>query len=215
MKSSTHLAHTRPIYRFLFALFVGGLVYTLSSHYLEFFTRLTFGYLSFALLYLTWAWLIIINYSADQVRKKASIEDGSKIYVTIMLIVCVLASLASIIGLNVKGQDEWDNTVISLLTMGVSWILLHTVFTFHYARLYYNSTERPIHFLPDEKPDYWDFAYFSFNIGTAFQVSDLSLGTKKMRKIVLFHSLISFAVNSFIVALTINLLAGILGTIQN
>lgn len=64
---------------------------------------------------------------------------------------------------------------------------------------------------PDEhnQPDYQDFAYFSFVIGATFQVSDVECNSKEMRRMVLVHSLLSFALNTFVVALMINLIAGL------
>lgn len=42
-----------------------------------------------------------------------------------------------------------------------------------------------------------------------FQVSDVEISARKIRRLVLFHSLLSFALNTFVVALTINLIAGL------
>ena len=92
---------------------------------------------------------------------------------------------------------------------------MHTIFTFHYAHLYYfknmdDTTEgKPLDFPGKTKPDYLDFAYFSFVIGMTFQVSDIEIPSRTIRRTVLAHSLLSFALNTFVVALTINLIAGL------
>lgn len=62
---------------------------------------------------------------------------------------------------------------------------------------------------PDEpRPDFLDFAYFSFVPGMTFQVSDVGISSKILRQPALLHGLISFAFNTIIVALTINIIAG-------
>lgn len=100
--------------------------------------------------------------------------------------------------------------------MLLAWFLVHTQYVFHYAHQYYdqdpalkgiNSTV--LRFPGDDDPDYMDFAYFSFGIGTTFQVSDVETVGRSMRRIVMIHSMLSFFINTFAVALTINMIAGI------
>ena len=107
-------------------------------------------------------------------------------------------------------------TVISLSPVLLSWFLLHTIFTIRYAHLYHDhdklntgSKVGGIDFPTKEAPDYIDFAYFSFVIGMTFQVSDISVSSRTIRRFVLMHSLVSFVFNTIIVALTINTLAGL------
>ena len=69
-----------------------------------------------------------------------------------------------------------------------------------------------VEFTEDEReidPDYLDFAYYSFVIGMTFQVSDVQITSRKFRKLALLHGLIAFGLNTFVVALTINLVAGL------
>jgi uncharacterized membrane protein len=68
-----------------------------------------------------------------------------------------------------------------------------------------------LEFPEEDCPDYLDFAYFSFVIGMTFQVSDVQITSRIIRKQVLLHGLLSFALNTFVVALTINLIAGLKG----
>jgi uncharacterized membrane protein len=60
-----------------------------------------------------------------------------------------------------------------------------------------------------DNPDFLDFAYFAFVVGMTFQVSDVEVTSKRFRRFVLLHGLISFVYNTVIVALTINTLAGL------
>jgi uncharacterized membrane protein len=101
----------------------------------------------------------------------------------------------------------------------VSWWMLHTVFTMSYAHLYYTSTPDPddaeteviggLQFPDEKKPDYLDFVYFSFVVGMTFQVSDVEISSRSIRRLVLLHGLISFAFNTAIVALSINVVSGL------
>jgi uncharacterized membrane protein len=98
----------------------------------------------------------------------------------------------------------------------VAWVLTHTAYTLRYARLYYiprnGETREGLRFPGDEAPDDMDFAYFSFVLGMAFQVSDVSITCKHIRRAVLWHSLQSFLYNTVILALSLNLLFGLFST---
>jgi uncharacterized membrane protein len=94
--------------------------------------------------------------------------------------------------------------------------MVHTTFCFHYAHLYYDDADEDTEIFaggldfPNEKtPDYMDFVYFSFGIGMSFQVSDVDITSKTIRRLVLLHGLLAFGLNTFVVALTINLIAGL------
>ena len=112
---------------------------------------------------------------------------------------------------------EQESVAVALSVMGmvVSWVMVHTIFTFHYAHLYYKEEKETkpaaqgLEFPDEKKPDYIDFAYFSFVIGMTFQVSDVSISARGIRRTALAHAMLAFALNTFVVALTINLIAGL------
>ena len=85
------------------------------------------------------------------------------------------------------------------------------MYTFRYARLYFDSPEGGIEFDGDETPDYLDFMYVALTIGMTFQVSDTNLSKKKIRRSLTGHALIGYVYNTVLVALTINTVAGLLG----
>jgi uncharacterized membrane protein len=98
----------------------------------------------------------------------------------------------------------------------ISWWLVHTVFTMRYAHLYYTTDEgkkTPLGGLEfpgnDKEPDYLDFVYFSFVVGMTFQVSDVEISSKQIRRLAWAHGLIAFAFNTAIVALSINVISGL------
>jgi uncharacterized membrane protein len=114
-------------------------------------------------------------------------------------------------------SSDWEliTVFLSITGMMLSWVMVHTIFTFHYAHLYYDESRddtpegAALDFPNEKKPDYIDFAYFAFVIGMTFQVSDVEISSRKIRRTALAHSLLAFALNTFVVALTINLIAGL------
>jgi uncharacterized membrane protein len=118
-----------------------------------------------------------------------------------------------------KEFNQSDNILFPLICVSgiiLSWFLVHTTYTVHYAHQYYDTAPgdttkdaRGLEFPGDEAPDYIDFAYFAFVIGCCFQVSDVEVSSRIIRRSVLLHQLISFGLNTFVVALTINLIAGL------
>jgi uncharacterized membrane protein len=96
-----------------------------------------------------------------------------------------------------------------------AWFLIPTIFTQHYARLYYDpdAPETPLQF-PDKAlhPDYWDFLYFSFTIAVASQTSDVMLRSRSVRRAALAQSVLSFYFNVAVFGLCVNIAAGLLGS---
>jgi uncharacterized membrane protein len=102
-----------------------------------------------------------------------------------------------------------------LITLGVvsvalSWALVHGVFTLRYARSYYGPPVGGIDFNEDDPPSYLDFAYLALTIGMTFQVSDTNLTNKAIRRIALGHALLSYVFGAVIVALVINVVSSLL-----
>jgi uncharacterized membrane protein len=98
--------------------------------------------------------------------------------------------------------------------VAVTWGVTHTSYTLRYAHLYYRdrgSGEGGLVFPGDERPCDLDFAYFAFTIGMCFQVSDVTIASRRIRRGALLHALLSFAYNTAIVAFTLNLVFGYLG----
>src|SRR5690606_27864512 len=100
-----------------------------------------------------------------------------------------------------------------------AWLLVHTLFTFRYAHLFYSrlgeEQERSgfiggLDFPKETKPDYLDFTYFSFVIGMTFQVSDVEISSRRIRRLALMHAVVSFIFNTVILALSINIILGII-----
>jgi len=175
---------------------------------------------TFALSYLISTWVVIFSRSTHAIRKIAKVEDGSRVFVLIFILVASIAAMGTVFMLVIHSgknmKDELITVPISFLSVLLSWALVHTLLTFHYAHLYYNDDPRGIKpccggliFPGDDAPDYRDFAYFSFVVGMTFQVSDVQVTDKRLRRLVLAHGMVSFVLNTFVVALTVNFIAGL------
>jgi uncharacterized membrane protein len=164
------------------------------------------------------AWLMM-RASHIKVRNIAEQEDKSAIVILSIMSIAAMVSLAAII-LELSGIKELSlaNRLIHYAFTGAtvfgSWCLVATLFTFHYARIYYNSPveQRALSF-PDkeENLNYWDFLYFSFTIAVAAQTSDVAVMSRSMRKTVLAQSILSFLFNVSIIGLSINIAASFIG----
>jgi uncharacterized membrane protein len=92
----------------------------------------------------------------------------------------------------------------------LSWLFMNVQFALHYAHDYYGdygSKESGLDFPGTKEPDYWDFAYFAMVLGMTFQVSDVQISDRRLRRLALVHSVIAFFFNVFIIALSVNVVA--------
>jgi uncharacterized membrane protein len=174
----------------------------------------------FAISYITTGWIVFYNRSVDEIRKWARVDDGSRLFVSFIVLVAAVASLVIVLLLmlskEISGGSKLIYLPVAITGMLASWTMVHTTLTFHYANLYYDDDETDVskhagglEFPKEKCPDYIDFAYFSFVIGMTFQVSDVEISARVIRRTALAHGLLSFALNTFVVALTINLIAGL------
>ena len=99
---------------------------------------------------------------------------------------------------------------VGLLSVVLSWTVVHTVFMLRYARGYYSEPPGGIEFSESEPPTYLDFAYLSFTMGMNFQVSDTSITSKPIRRIALHHALLSYLFGAVLLAIIINVVATLL-----
>ncbi|MDU9391349.1 DUF1345 domain-containing protein [Pseudomonas sp. zfem002] len=170
-----------------------------------------------------WIYLLLVLHltlkaSADAVRRTADVEDENAALVLFVVSIAAIASLAAVT-LQLVGSQHLHGQALLLhyactgLTVAGSWLLIGTIFSLHYARLFYtcDGKEPLLRFADGERqPDYWDFHYFSFTISVAVQTSDVGIAGRTMRRVVLLHSLIGFLFNTAILGFTVNIAAGLL-----
>lgn len=202
--------------RLIIAMIVGLLVYMVVPER-SLVTRLLIGWNAGVWCYLLTIWLMMCKARPDDVRRLAGAEDQSAQLVLTLVCVAAIASLAAIIiELSGVGHVDASHKLLRYAFTGGtvlgSWLLIGTIFTLHYARLFYNdgAEQLPLRFADNEpNPDYWDFLYFSFTISVAVQTSDVAVATRSLRRTVLAHSIIGFLFNAAILGFAINIAAGL------
>ncbi|RYY55885.1 MAG: DUF1345 domain-containing protein [Chitinophagaceae bacterium] len=169
----------------------------------------------FCIVMVTLAAILFFSTSRSEVKDVVRSQDDGVEVIFLLVVTGVCFSLfGSLILLGVRGESSFNrylHAIVSISPVVFSWILLHTIFSIRYAHLYHENTlpeSGGLDFPGGKEPDYPDFAYFSFVIGMTFQVSDVEVGSSRIRRFVLLHSLISFVFNTVIVAMAINTIAG-------
>ncbi|MBE9584362.1 DUF1345 domain-containing protein [Mucilaginibacter sp. JRF] len=204
-------------YRLLFSLLVAGGAFFIFKGESVPATILT-TWIGFALSVIILEWVVFFGAHPREIRKIASIEDSSRTLIFIITLCSALISLSAIYILlkSTKGHSDEEVAAHVFLALGAvitSWWLVHTIFTMRYAHVYYDIKEKDhthgLQFPDEELPDYIDFVYFSFVIGMTFQVSDVEISSRRIRRLALVHSLVSFVFNTAIVALSINIVSGL------
>lgn len=171
-------------------------------------------------LYLCLMGWLMMRANHARVRNIAEQEDKSAVVILAVMSIAAIVSIAAIILelSTVKGlsfSHRIAHYAFTGSTVLGTWCLVATLFTFHYARIYYRSPiERRALSFPDkeESLDYWDFLYFSFTIAVAAQTSDIAIMSHSMRKTVLAQSILSFLFNVVILGLSINIAASLVGS---
>ncbi|WP_406084559.1 DUF1345 domain-containing protein [Micromonospora zamorensis] len=168
-----------------------------------------------ALSWLVLVWHKIWPMDAERTAELAVHEDPNRAIRDALLLVACLASLLAV-GLVVAsaqsappGMARELHSGLGVLSVVLSWFVVHTVFAARYARIYYTGPDGGVNFNQHDPPRYSDFAYVAFTIGATFQVSDTNLTSNEMRRTVLRHSMVSYLFGAFIIAVTVNLLAGL------
>lgn len=174
------------------------------------------GWAVAALVYSSWVWLIIGRMDAEATASHATEEDPSRATTDLLILGASLASLAAVAVILIAAHESTGAPQVLLAALAVgsvalSWLLVHTLFTLRYARLYYRGEVGGIDFNQPEPPQYSDFAYLAFTLGMTFQVSDTNIRSHEIRSTVLRHSLLSYVFGSIILAVIINLVAGLSG----
>jgi uncharacterized membrane protein len=192
------------------------LVLLLLATPMEWITRIMIWWDVFSLVMILMSAITFFTMRPRQIRLLAKIHDASRTVVFIIIMISTVTSLLGIFILLLNKNDwmlnKYLETAIYIFGVNSSWILLHTTFTYRYAHLYYEDHETlPNQVaagldMPEQYPDYIDFAYFSFVIGMTFQVSDIRILSREIRRLALLHSLLSFLFNTVIVALSINVI---------
>jgi uncharacterized membrane protein len=157
------------------------------------------------------AWMFAHSTIA-MIRARVAEQDAGRwgvLYSSIVVTSVAVVSLAIELGADRSGGIA--EVVLAAASLVLSWLFLNTMFGLHYAHEYYMRGEKgsALEF-PDGSPDpdYWDFMYFAFVLGMTFQVSDVQIVRPRVRRIALVHGIIAFFFDVFILALSVNVVAG-------
>jgi uncharacterized membrane protein len=178
---------------------------------------LAIGWAGACVVYLAWVWLTVGPLDADDTRRWATREDPSRPAGDLLLVIASVASLLAVgvvlvRATSVGGAGEDLLAGLAVVSIALSWFLVHTLFTLRYAVLFYSGDEvGGISFNQPEPPRYADFAYVAFGLGMTFQIADTDIGSSVIRAVVLRHMLLSYLFGSVILASTVNLIAGLGG----
>jgi uncharacterized membrane protein len=210
-------------HRLLLSIAVSGVVFLLLPASLLLQTRALITWDFGVLFLLTLVGIIARNTTPQQMRRRVQSQDQKPSAILVFAIAAASASLFAIgfiLG-NTKGMSPTtiaSHVALSVLAILCSWLLTHTAFALHYAHNYYSKDDSlsqasevgGLNFPGEELPDYWDFLYFSLVIGMTSQVSDVTISSRSLRRLALVHGVLSFIFNTAILALSINIIAGLI-----
>lgn len=171
----------------------------------------------------TWLYLLlslgmIVNASQKTIRRRAARQDEGQKVVLTLVIIAAIASLAAIVAelavvKDMTGFVRYSHIGLAAVTVIASWVFIHLMFAQHYAHDYFMDIARGgdggLEFPGKDSPDYWDFLYFAFIIGTSGQTADISFTSRSMRKTGLLHCVLAFMFNTTLLAMTINIAASL------
>jgi uncharacterized membrane protein len=204
--------------RLWFSVAVGVAIYFLLPAHWSILSRVLLCWNCGVALFLSLMFVWMSRLTAEQICTRYIEEDETA---PILLVVVTLAALLSLVAIvqplatmkQVAGNERIAHFTLAAATLVNSWVLVPTMFTTHYADMFYSASEedRPLRFPETPMPVFWDFAYFSFTIAAACQTADVSTLHAGVRKSVMVHTLISFLFNASILGFAINVTAGLIG----
>jgi uncharacterized membrane protein len=194
------------------AIAVGCVVYLLMPGSFRAVTRALVAWDAALVFYLAWAAWMMAGSPVSEIRRHSAAQDEGAFALMLLTIAAAMASLGAIFAELAQGDGDEPapaSYVLAIATVVLSWAFIHTIFALHYAYDFYGDGDRAngLEFPGGAKPDYWDFIYFSFVIGSTFQVSDVAVTNRWIRRSVAAHGVLSFFFNATVVALTVNIAA--------
>jgi len=170
-----------------------------------------------AVVYMALVARLMLHARPDDIRRHAAQNDLSRsgqAAIATVLVAVIMVTVLVELRPAANNESIWS-VAFPILTIGIAWVFGNLVYTLHYAHLYYRpgaaEPARALGFPHTKEPNYGDFAYFSFNLGMTYQVSDVTVNSTPMRLAVTIHAMIAFFYNIGILALALNIAAGAIG----
>jgi uncharacterized membrane protein len=220
-RDSAWIAKVGAMRRLATALAVAIAAFLAQPHSISWHTRAVVSWDLGTIVYLGLAWWLIARSDAEGTRDHALSQDQSGYLIFLFVVGAACACLVAIgfvVG-TIRELPFWPRAwhlTLTVAALASSWLLIQTVFAFHYARRFYDRTRREASETPEllfpggRAPDYLDFAYYSFVIGMTSQVSDVAVTSRRMRRLTLVHGFLAFVFNIAVLALAINIFAGVI-----
>lgn len=199
-------------WRLLFGVLVAvALICALPGNMLQV-TRFLIGWDAGVALYLTLVAIMILRSDVARVRRESALQDEGRITIPILTVTAAMASLGGIVfwlrTASATGSVQPTILAVMFLTTLLSWIFVHTMFAMHYAHEYYAEHRGQgggLRFPGTDNPDYGDFIYFAFTVGTSNAVSDVAITSRKIRRTTITHVLVAFIFNVTTIALAVSI----------
>lgn len=182
---------------------------------------LTVGWNAAAILYLSLVILYVRRGTPERTRRWAAARDAPRSKIiqaafgrAVGLVFVVVATVAGFV--TATGLSRGESGLLaglSGLAVILAWLIVQASYGLYYAYLYYRrgptgDPEGGLAFPGGAEPGLADFCYFAFAVGTAFAVSDVRVTATGIRRVVIGHSLLSFAYNAAFLTLAFGTILG-------
>jgi uncharacterized membrane protein len=185
-------------------------------------TRAILAWDSGCLTFITAMMLLMRRQTEHSMRRRAAEQDEGQMAILSLVLLAATASIGAVAlelsaAKTLHGLDKGLRVGLAFLTVTLSWFLVQLIFALHYAHEYFRTPDpaqpevyaRGLAFPEGEVPDFWDFLHFSIVIGVASQTADIGFVSRSMRRTGTVHCVIAFVFNTAVLALGINLVAGL------
>ncbi|MDQ6867653.1 MAG: DUF1345 domain-containing protein [Pseudomonadota bacterium] len=184
-------------------------------------TRLLIAWNAGTWLYFIASGIIIARATPQSMRRRARMSDDGRFFILVLTSLAAILAIAAILAelaivKDLSGTIKGLHIGLAAATIVSAWFFIHLTYALHYAHEYFAEPGRPaaerggLAFPGTEHPDYYDFLYFSYVIGVACQTADVNISSRAMRRVALVHCVLAFFFNSAVLALTINIAAGLI-----
>jgi uncharacterized membrane protein len=188
-------------------------------------TRLLIAWNAGTWLYFIASGIMIARATPQSMRRRARMSDEGRFFILVLTSLAAIAAIAAILAefaivKDLSGTIKGLHIALAAATIVSAWFFIHLTYAFHYAHEffdeYFAEPGRPaaerggLAFPGTEHPDYYDFLYFSYVIGVACQTADINISSRAMRRVALVHCVLAFFFNTAVLALTINIAAGLI-----
>ncbi|MGH6817628.1 MAG: DUF1345 domain-containing protein [Methylovirgula sp.] len=216
------MVQSRP--RLFFSVVCGVAVYIFLPQNLRLITRELIGWNAGVWLYFALVAILIARASRESMRRRAALLDDGRFAILILTSLAAAAAFGGIFAQLVVVRETTGVTralhvCLTALTVVSAWAFIHVMFALHYAHEYFSErvaktmqtadSHAALRFPGTSDPDYLDFLYFSFVIGVACATADIEIWAPGMRRTALVHCVLAFFFNTAVLALTINIAAGL------